>query len=255
MKIPDRQRTIISSDVGLEQWGRVATISFGSSGSRYLTTTIVEELETAFSAAARDASVIMITGIGSVFSLGADLAKMESMSEGDLDGYLAAGQQLMETIAGSPVPTVAAVNGAALGGGFELALSCDIRWCHPRAVFQLPESRLGLLPAWGAARRLRDNVSPGTAMELLCGLRVSARTAQTLGLVSRIIAARDFRTEAMASAATIAEAPRMALKSVKSLWFSLGGKGLSDLERAFFAGLHRQNQKNKDHIMRLEESA
>lgn len=257
MKMHGGQRASknLSGYVKLERCGSVAVISFGSSRERYLTPSTIEELEAAFSAAVRDASVILITGFGTVFSLGADLGKMESMSGRDLERYLAAGQQLMETIAGCSVPTVAAVNGAALGGGFELALSCDIRWCHPRAVFQLPESRLGLLPAWGAARRLRSNVTPGTAMELLCGLRVGARSAQTLGLVSRIIAGRDFLTEAVSSAATVAQAPRIALESVKSLWFNAGDERLSDLERIFFASLHRQRRNNYDPIVGLEESA
>ncbi len=243
----DRDRTSWnkkSENVRLDRCGSVAAISFGSATSRYLTLSMVEEVEAAFSAALRHASVILITGFGRVFSLGADLTMMESLSEGALDRYLAAGQRLMETIAGSPIPTVAAVNGAALGGGFELALSCDIRWCHPRAFFQFPESSLGLLPAWGAARRLRSNVSPSVAMELLCGLRIGAQSARTLGLVSRIITERDFGVETVASAAILAQSPRAALEAVKLLWIDAEDEGSSNLERTLFAGLYHQRRNN-----------
>jgi enoyl-CoA hydratase/carnithine racemase len=243
-----------SGNVRLDRSGGVAAISFGSATSKYLTLSMVEELESALSAAERHASVVLITGSGRVFSLGADLAAMESMSQRALDQYLAAGQRLMKAVEGSRVPTIAAVNGAALGGGFELALSCDMRWCHPSSFFQLPESSLGLLPAWGAARLLRSSVSPGAAMELLCGQRIGALTAQTLGLVSRIIPGRDFAAEAVASAATLAQLPRVALETVKVLWVHAEDGGSSSLERTLFTGLHRQRQKNNDSIATPDNS-
>ena len=237
--------------VRLEWCGSVAVISFGWQ-TRFLTPSLIEQTDAVFSAVLELASLIVITGLGRVFSLGADLGILDSLSEEERDRYLAAGQRLMQTVADSVVPTVAAVNGAAIGGGFELALSCDMRWCHPRAFFQLPEASLGLLPAWGAAQRLGSLVPPGVALELLCGLRIGAQTAQTFGLVSRIIIGRDFGAEVVASAVALAKVPRAALEAVKLLWLQAGAEGAGELERTLFTGLYRQRQKDSNPIKTLE---
>lgn len=227
----------MARDVLLRRHGAVAEITLGGSG--YLTFRAAEELERLVKEATADASLILFTGVGRVFSLGADVAAMRSMSTGALEEYLVAGQHLMETVAAAPVPTVAAVNGAALGGGFELALFCDIRWCHPRAFFQLPECTLGVVPAWGGARRLRGQF-PAAGMELLLGRRIGARTACEFGLVSRIIAGRDFAADATASARALVQAPHASLQAVKTLWRRGAGEEASALERTLFSRLYRE---------------
>lgn len=134
-----------------------------------------------------DVGIIVVTGAGDrAFVSGGDIAELnvDVGVGGALDLPM---QPVFDAVAGSRKPTIAAVNGFALGGGFELALACDIRICADSASFGLPELGWSVLPAAGGVTRLTRLVGPGRALELiLTGRRISAAEALAAGIVTEI---------------------------------------------------------------------
>jgi enoyl-CoA hydratase len=178
-----------------------------------------DALETALDHIERDSTVrcTIITGAGErAFCAGADIRQLNALgSEGAL-AFMALGQRLFDRIAASPKPTVAAVNGYALGGGLELAMACDIRLASNAAHFGQPEITLGSIPGWGGTQRLPLLVGLGRARELiLTGRIIDAAEAERIGLVSRVVPADDLMTEAGAVAEKIAGLAPVALALAK----------------------------------------
>ncbi len=148
------------------------------------------ELATAFDLIEGDADVraLVITGAGRAFVAGADLQAFADVRDG-FAGREAAltGQDVMNTLAALPIPTVAAINGFALGGGLELALACDLRVAAAGAKLGLPEVTRGLIPGYGGTQRLQRLIGLARATDLvLTGRMVVADEALTLGLVNRV---------------------------------------------------------------------
>lgn len=127
---------------------------------------------------------IVITGTGDrAFSAGADLDELAGLAAPDAARVLGAGQRCMAKIESSSVPVIAAVNGLALGGGFELVLACTFSILSTKASLALPESGLGLIPGYGGTQRLRRAIGrPAAAYLMLSGARLSAQRAYELGL-------------------------------------------------------------------------
>ena len=149
------------------------------------------ELGVAFELAEADLEVraVVITGSGRAFVAGADIASLKAITD-PFSGREAslAGQDVMNTLAALPVPTIAAVNGFALGGGLELALACDLRVAGTKARLGLPEVGLGILPGYGGTQRLPRLIGQGRAMDLIfTGRHVQAEEALQLGLVNRVV--------------------------------------------------------------------
>jgi enoyl-CoA hydratase len=118
------------------------------------------------------------------FIAGADIAEMKFMSEGEAEAFSVLGQQVTQILASLPYPTIAAVNGFALGGGFEMAMSCDFIFASRNAVFGLPEVKLGLIPGFGGTQRLARTVGERRAKELIfSGRNISSEEAKSLGIV------------------------------------------------------------------------
>src|SRR2546430_3745669 len=117
---------------------------------------LLDELEGALAAVAeaQHVKLLVLRGEGKVFSVGVDLAAIEALPPREALDFFRRGQTLIRRLEGLNALTVAAINGLALGGGFELALACDLRWAHARAVFRFPECKRGLIPAWGGIRFL-----------------------------------------------------------------------------------------------------
>ena len=132
--------------------------------------------------------VVVLTGAGDrAFCAGADLKERESMSVDEVRAMLDAYRSELAWLGASPFPVVAALNGAALGGGLELALTCDLRVAAPHAVLGLPETSLAIVPGAGGTQRLPRLVGYARALELiLLGRRLSAGEALELGLVNRV---------------------------------------------------------------------
>jgi enoyl-CoA hydratase len=162
--------------------------------------------------------LLMITGKGQAFSAGADISEIDAFVDHQVLAFLREGQLLLQQIMNLDAITIAAVNGLALGGGMELALACDIRWAHARALFGLPEAKLGLLPGWGAMSLLRWSTPSSLGIEMVVSGEVfSARRAYEAGLVSRIFQERDFEAAALAEAGKLADTPAGALREIKAL--------------------------------------
>jgi len=152
------------------------------------------EMMTALSAAIAeigesDARALLVTGAGDrAFCAGADLSEAIGRSEQEHRSSIQGGQRVFQSLANAPVPTVALVNGLALGGGLELALACDFRLAAPGAAFGLPEVKVGLLPGYGGTQRLPRLIGRTAALDLiLTGETIDAERAVALGLVNRIV--------------------------------------------------------------------
>lgn len=151
------------------------------------------ELRDAIERAAADPSLraLILTGAGSSFSAGEDIAGMEELTRIGTRGFRAAARaihEVFDTIESMEVPVVAAVDGVAAGGGFELALSCDFRVMTGRSRFVMPEARVGLIPGSGGCSRLVRHVGLGRAKEMvMLGASVDANRALELGLVTEVV--------------------------------------------------------------------
>ena len=148
------------------------------------------------------------------FAAGADIAKM---ADCDPDGAKSfAFSPVYDRLAQLPIPTIAAIEGHALGGGLELALACDIRLCGESAKLGFPEISLGIMPGAGGTIRTPRLIGAAKAMELIfTGSSLSAADAERLGLVNRVVADGDVLEAAMRLAAKITGKSRMALVVAK----------------------------------------
>src|SRR5829696_4165610 len=132
---------------------------------------------------------IVVTGAGErAFVAGADIRAMSIMEPLEAKRFSEIGHAAMALLDRSPVPTIAAVNGYALGGGCEVALACDIRIAAENATFGFPEVSLGILPGMGGTQRLPRLIGPALAKELIfTGRRIDAEEAKGMGLVNRVV--------------------------------------------------------------------
>jgi len=136
-----------------------------------------------------DHRALVLTGAGErAFVAGADLGAMKGMSVLEVKAFGEIGKRMMEALEGVPFPTIAAVNGFALGGGSELALACDIRIAAENASFGFPEVTVGIMPGAGGTQRLPRVVGTALARELVfTGRRVPAGEAKEIGLVNKVV--------------------------------------------------------------------
>lgn len=172
-----------------------------------LNTTTLKELREALQNASADPGVrvLVLTGDGDKsFIAGADIAEMKDKgpSEGVLFAQL--GHEVTKLLELMPKPTIAAVNGFALGGGTEMAIACDFIVASEKAVFGQPEVALGIIPGFGATLRLMKFVGLPRAKELIfSGRRVKADEAKELGLANHVFAAEAFMEKVLELAKTI----------------------------------------------------
>jgi enoyl-CoA hydratase len=163
------------------------------------------------------ARVVVLTGAGErAFAAGADIKEMTDMSvlEGHAWGTL--GHECTRLLESMPKPTIAAVNGFALGGGCELALACDIRYASERAKFGQPEIGLAIIPGWGGTQRLARAVGPALAKDLiLTGRTIDAAEALRIGLVSAVYPAEELLERTFEAAAALAQKSPVALSAAK----------------------------------------
>ena len=156
-----------------------------------LSTNVVAELNDAFERLARDASLRagIVTGAGEkAFVAGADINELAVLSAYEARDYALRGQAAWRTLETAGKPTVAAINGFALGGGLELAMACTVRFASEKARLGQPEVKLGIIPGYGGTQRLPRLVGRGRALELLLsGEPVSAAEAHRIGLVNAVV--------------------------------------------------------------------
>ena len=151
---------------------------------------------------------VVLTGAGEKsFVAGADIGEMSTLTKAEGEAFGKKGNDVFRKIETAPVPFIAAVNGFALGGGNELAMSCDIRICADSALFGQPEVGLGITPGFGGTQRLARLVSPGMA--------IKADEALRIGLVNAVYPLADLMAEAEKLAATIAKNAPIAVRNCK----------------------------------------
>jgi enoyl-CoA hydratase len=162
--------------------------------------------------------VTIVTGAGErAFVAGADIAAMNEMSPLEAKRFAELGHQATALLDRSYVPTIAAVNGFALGGGCELALACDIRIAAENALFGFPEVSLGILPGMGGTQRLPRLVGPGIAKEMIfSGRRIKAEEARMMNLVNRVVPEGEALNAARELAGEIAANGPIAVRHAKA---------------------------------------
>jgi len=173
-----------------------------------LTRAMLERLGEIFAGVAsrRDLRAVILGGAGKDFCAGTDIRELEGMDEAAALDKAKRGQEVCDLIELCGTPIIAAVQGAAAGGGCELALACHLRVAARGARFSLPEARLGVIPAYGGTQRLARAVGAGRALAaMLAGEEVGAEEALRLGLVNRVAEEGGLADEAEALARSIAE--------------------------------------------------
>lgn len=192
----------------------------------------IEELSKAFSdiEADKDCRVAILTGSGEKsFVAGADIKEFQDFNTGEAQNLAKTGQdQLFNKIENLKKPVIAAVNGFALGGGLELAMSCHIRYASDNAKLGLPEVTLGLIPGYGGTQRLPKLVGKGLANELIFSAKmISGERAKEIGLVNEVFSLEELIPESMKLATAISRNSPLAItKAIEAV-------NLSDTEKGF----------------------
>jgi enoyl-CoA hydratase len=184
----------------------------------------------------------ILTGAGErAFCAGTDINQLTQLSEKEAGKVSVRGQQLCNQIENCGVPVIAAVNGIAAGGGCELALACHIRIASENALFSLPETKLGIIPAYGGTQRLAREIGQGRALEMmLTGRTVSATEALQFGLINGIAPAGELLATAESLAREIAGLAPLAIRACLEAVIQGADLPLAEglaLEARLFAGL------------------
>lgn len=176
------------------------------------------ELEQVISYIAADSEVygVIVTGEGRAFVAGADISQMQPYKSEAGRDYAGYSQSVFNGLEALDKPVIAAVNGFALGGGCELALSCDIRIASDKAKFGQPEVTLGIIPCFGGTQRLPRLIGPGKAKEMIyTGAMIDAAEAEKIGLVNKVVAAEELLDSAKAMLQAIFKVSPVAVKYAK----------------------------------------
>jgi enoyl-CoA hydratase/carnithine racemase len=191
----------------------------GETRRNTLTRAMLQELDAMVSRVDtyREVRVVIITGAGDkAFCAGADLKERAGMDEAQVRGFLENLRRVLRSIEQSDCVYIAAINGAAFGGGTELALACDLRAAGPAAELGLTEVKLGIIPGGGGTQRLSRLVGAGRAKDLiLTGRRVSSAEAFTFGIVNRLAPEGRLMETALAMAESIAANAPLAVSAAK----------------------------------------
>lgn len=160
---------------------------------------------------------LVLTGAGEKsFVAGADIAEMSTLTKAEGEAFGKIGNDVFRKIETFPIPVIAAVNGFALGGGCEIAMSCDIRLCSDTAIFGQPEVGLGITPGFGGTQRLARLIPVGKAKEIIYGaVNIKADEAYRLGLVNSVYPLEELLPAAKKLAAKIAENAPIAVRACK----------------------------------------
>lgn len=182
-----------------------------------LSRALVAEMVTAVAAApGQGVRTLVLAANGRSFCAGADLKERRELSDADKYAHNRQINALGQALAAAPVCTIAAIGGAALGGGLELALACDLRLAADTAVLGLTEARLGAIPGAGGTQRLPRLIGPARALEMmLTGEPVTAARALAWGLVNEVVPAGDLDARTLALAGLVAGRARRATALLK----------------------------------------
>jgi enoyl-CoA hydratase/3-hydroxyacyl-CoA dehydrogenase len=204
--------------VKLDTRGEVAILWLDNPPANSLAPQVIEALQGAWDAI-QDTEVralIVASPNPALFCAGADIKAFTKLDEAGGRGLLDAAHDLFRAWERSPIMTIAAVNGIALGGGCEIAMACDVRLAAHSASFGQPEINLGIIPGFGGTQRLPRLVGPAKALEMnATGEPIAADEAYAFGLVNRVVADHELFDEALSWARKFAGQAPVALANIK----------------------------------------
>ena len=177
---------------------------------------MLSELEYVLTESLGSSKVLIVTGNGKAFVAGADIKEMSEMDTIMAAGFSQKGQTIMNLLSNMNLPTIAAVNGYAIGGGLELAMACDIRVASEKAIFSQPETSLGTIPGFGGTQRLPRLVGAGRASYLIfTGEKIDAKIALQWGLVDFVVKDEELMDESLKIARNILNKSSYAVSKAK----------------------------------------
>lgn len=208
------------TNVLLEKKGNIAVATINRPKAlNALNSDVLTDLNELVDVVTADAEIraLVITGSGEkAFVAGADIGEMSTLTPAEGEAFGKHGNDVFRRIETLPIPTIAAINGFALGGGCELSMSCDIRICSEAAVFGQPEVGLGITPGFGGTQRLARLISPGMAKQLIYTAKnIKADEAYRIGLVNAVYPAEELMAAAEKLANTIAGNAPIAVRACK----------------------------------------
>lgn len=204
--------------VNLSVENNVGIITLNNPPVNVLNKQVLSDLDTIIDHIKDNAEIktIVLTGAGSAFAAGADIKVMPALNSETGEGLALNGQRVFNKLEKLDKFSIAAINGVALGGGFELAMSCDMRVCSEKAKVGQPEINLGIIPGYGGTQRLTRLIGKPRAKELvLTGDSVNAQEAFTLGMVDKVVPADDTVRTAINIAQKVASKGQFAVKMAK----------------------------------------
>ena len=209
-----------SEAVLLERQGAIAFVTINRPEKlNALDETVLASLGKALDVLEHEAStkVVVITGAGNkAFVAGADIERLARMDTPEAVAWMTYGHRLFMRVCEFPKPTIAMVNGYALGGGFELVLSCDMVVASEDAVFGFPEITLDTLPGWGGTQLAPRKMGPNRAREMvLTGRRYTAVQCREFGFINRLVPASELRVATVELANSMTERNPFALQMAK----------------------------------------
>lgn len=210
------------TNVLLEKKGHIAVATINRPKAlNALNSQVLEDIDQLVEQVKADDEIraLVITGSGEkAFVAGADIGEMSTLTKAEGEAFGKKGNDVFRKLETLPVPTIAAVNGFALGGGCELSMSCDIRICSEAAMFGQPEVQLGITPGYGGTQRMARLVGAGIAKELIYTARnMKADEALRIGLVNAVYPAEELMPAAMKLANKIAKNAPIAVRLSKKM--------------------------------------
>lgn len=206
--------------VTLEQKGNVGVITMNRPEAlNALNDQVLRDLDSVLDQVEENDEILVaiLTGAGRSFVAGADIGQMSTLTAAEAKKFGVLGNRIFLKLENLTKPTIAAVNGFALGGGCELAMACDIRVASEKAKFGQPEVGLGITPGFGGTQRMPRIVGAANAMELIFTARnIGAAEAKEIGLVSHVYAPEELMDKAMELANAIAVNAQVAVRQSKA---------------------------------------
>lgn len=241
-----------AASLRLERVGAVVTLTVDRPAVRNaLDTATIRELGGVLATLEDDDGLlaVVVTGAGDdTFIAGGDLKALQAIEGAEAGRRMARlTQRVLARLEGLEVPVIAAVNGAAYGGGVEVAAACDIRIAAENACFGFRQIQMGIMPAWGLSQRLPRLVGRAQALDLLLsGRTISAREAREIGFVQRVVPAGEAGKAALELAQAIAANPPLSVRLIKQAVHA-GREGAGDGGQALEAALFGLTWGSQDH--------
>ena len=245
-----------------ERKGAVAIVTINRpEAMNALDNNVLQELYDTFMGLDEDTTVkvVILTGVKKAFVAGADIAAMSKYTPAEAEVFSAFGHKVFDMIENVRPVTIAAVNGFALGGGCELAMSCDIRVTSEKAKMAIPETSLGIFPGFAGTQRLPRLVGLGIAKEMLAtASMIDAARAYEIGLVNHVVPAEELMTFCENLAQKVVKNSTSAISAGKRLMtegFDMPFEKAEELEAAYFGILFAGHDQREGMAAFLEKRA